>query len=57
MLETIITKCSILDVAAALDKPLSTPWVEAWKKDSIGFDDDVDDDNNQLWYGLPTKDV
>ena len=57
MLETIITKCSILDVAAALDKPLSPPWVEAWKKDSIGFDDDVDDDNNQLWYGLPTKDV
>ena len=57
MLGTIITKCSILDVAAALDKPLSPPWVEAWKKDSIGFDDDVDDDNNQLWYGLPTKDV
>ena len=57
MLETIITKCSILDVAAALDKPLSPPWVEDWKKDSIGFDDDVDDDNNQLWYGLPTKDV
>ena len=57
MLETIITKCSILDVAAALVKPLSPPWGEAWKKDSIGFDDDVDDDNNQLWYGLPTKDV
>ena len=57
MLETIITKCSILDVAAALDKPLSPPWVGTWKKDSIGFDDDVDDDNNQLWYGLPTKDV
>ena len=57
MLETIITKCSILDVATALVKPLSPPWVEAWKIDSIGFDDDVDDDNNQLWYGLPTKDV
>ena len=57
MLETIITKCSILDVATALVKPLSPPWVEAWKIDSIGFDDDVDDDNNQLWYGLTTKDV